>query len=387
MKNFKKIIIICLFMLMSGCYKQDTVITINADKSIDLNIKILSKRALDDNIYFENKDIYDERGLIIEKIQDKEFNGYQITKKYDNIDELSIKTDVEINLNEYLNKEFNDKNLFKVEEGFLKNKYIANFKYKYIENDEIIEIETVESFLQKVEKIYTKALEGYIVSNKVFNLNSDNSNLEFESYISYNAIVDEEGKVTMIEVADGFYSYLKNDLDIKLEDISADDVKSVEKESTSISFTINLPSSAIENNADEVSANNKKLIWKYIDNEEKNIKFTFEIANKSNYYILFGILLISIILLVLLVLLVIKIKNVKKSRIESSTPIHADYDPSIKEIALNDKSKVISIDENEELNKVDNEEQLPSKEIENELIDIINNIEQKEEIIEIKDEK
>jgi hypothetical protein len=89
--------------------------------------------------------------------------------------------------------------------------------------------------------------------------------------------------------------------------------------------------------------------------------------------------------------MVVKIKNLKKANIVSSTPLHTDYDPSIEAIALNEKSNVVSSEEEimqEEQKEVkigDDHPLKPSKEVEDELIDMINTIEKKEDIIEIKE--
>ena len=186
MKYFKRIIIVFLFILMSGCHNQETNITINANKSIDLDIKILSKKPIDENRYNANKDIYAKRNLNIMRLSEENGNGYKITKHYDNIDDLSIETEVKVNLNEYFNEDFADKTFFKVEKGFLKNKYTADFTYKFDDSIENIELETADDFVKKIENIYTRALEKYNESKTRLVLNNENSDLEFNSYIKFN---------------------------------------------------------------------------------------------------------------------------------------------------------------------------------------------------------
>lgn len=391
MKYFKRIIIVFLFILMSGCHNQETNITINANKSIDLDIKILSKKPIDENRYNANKDIYAKRNLNITRLSEENGNGYKITKHYDNIDDLSIETEVKVNLNDYFNEDFADKTFFKVEKGFLKNKYTADFTYKFDDSIENIELETADDFVEKIENIYTRTLEKYNETKTRLVLNNENSDLEFNSYIKYFAICDENGNVTSIDVSDGFYSFTKESITgIMATDILIDDVKTVPEENKNIKFIINLPSSVLSNNATNVSSNGKELEWIYKDNESLNIGFTFEIANKSNYYLLFGVVVLSVILLFLLVLMVVKLKNAKKSKLESSIPILTEYDPSIENIALNEKSNVVSSSHTNDIVEIVDEEEnplKPSKDLENEMMDIINSIEKEEKIIEIKDEE
>ena len=88
--------------------------------------------------------------------------------------------------------------------------------------------------------------------------------------------------------------------------------------------------------------------------------------------------------------MVVKLKNAKKSKLESSIPILTEYDPSIENIALNEKSNVISSSQTNDIVEIVDEEEnslKPSKELENEMMDIINSIEKEEKIIEIKDEE
>lgn len=391
MKNLKKIIIIFLLLFMTGCYQQESTIKINADKSMDLDIKILTKRSLDESLYSDNREAYEKRNISINKIKENEYSGYKITKKYDNIDNYSIESDVKVDINKYLDKDFDDKTLFKVEKGFLKNKYTIDFVYKHDEEKEIYDIESVESFVDKIKTIYDKATEEYELSNKRISLNNENSGLEFDSYIKYNILIDAEGNVILLDVSDGYYSYKKESVEnIVFDDIDIDEINAVNKEISNIVFNIILPASAISHNASNASSNGKELTWNY-NNNELNINLVFEIANKSNYYLLFGVVVLSVLLLFILVIMVVKIKNLKKAKIESSTPIHTDYDPSIKDIALNEKSNVIP-NEDEPIQEIDDTEEIkednplkPSKEVEEELIDMINTIEKKEDIIEIKE--
>ncbi len=393
MKNIKKLIIILVLLFMTGCYKQESTIKINADKSIDLDITVLTKRPLDVSLYNGNREVYAERNINISQIKENEYSGYRITKQYDNIDNYSVEADVKVDISKYLDKDFDDKVLFKVEKHFLKNKYTVDFTYDFDEEKEVYEIESVEEFINKINTIYDNAVEKYSETKDKVTLSNKDSDLEFDNYIEYYVSLNEEGKVISMDIIDGYYSYTKKSTDdnfIDMLNIDVEEIKTLNKDSSDIVFNIVLPSVPISHNASNVSDSGKELTWNY-NNNTLNINLVFEIANKSNYYLLFGVVILSVILLFLLVIMVVKIKNLKKAKIESSTPIHTDYDPSIEAIALNEKSNVVSSEEEimqEEQKEVkigDDHPLKPSKEVEDELIDMINTIEKKEDIIEIKE--
>ena len=120
---------------MTGCVKYKNTMTINNDKSMIFEGSYLISDKLletsDSTTFFpeENKKALEERGVTISDKKENGYTGISLSKKYDNIDKISNESGKEVIISDYLNKDFDDSVLFKIEKGFFKNKYTAIFKY------------------------------------------------------------------------------------------------------------------------------------------------------------------------------------------------------------------------------------------------------------------
>jgi len=133
MKKIKYILLLFLVVLLTGCSKYNMSMKIDKDKRMDFIITILSN--------YENSNITNNINIYKEKLEQygysvNEYNvenkyGMVISKKFDNIDDISNgKRNEEFDLlylykNDY-NKEIESK-MFNVEKGFDTNRYAANF--------------------------------------------------------------------------------------------------------------------------------------------------------------------------------------------------------------------------------------------------------------------
>ena len=136
MKNLKKVIgVLLILTTMTGCVKYKNTMTINNDKSMIFEGSYLISDKLletsDSTTFFseENKKALEERGVKVSEKKENNYTGIAVSKKYDNIDKISNENGKEVTISDYFKEDFDDSVLFKVEKGFLKNKYTANFKY------------------------------------------------------------------------------------------------------------------------------------------------------------------------------------------------------------------------------------------------------------------
>ena len=131
-KIFKTFIFIFMMMLSCSCVKDETVMTINRDKSVDLVINVGYPISGDKTLSIDEiKSKVGNDGFFIDSYHDEKYSGYSLSKKYKNINKISSKKEKNINLAEFINGKFDDSQLFTVKKGFFKNIYTANYTYNF----------------------------------------------------------------------------------------------------------------------------------------------------------------------------------------------------------------------------------------------------------------
>ena len=244
MKNsFKKLLLI-LFVsfLATGCVKMDVSMNINKDKSMNLvMIMAVNKQLLEqsggDSEMIDQEDLKElkEQGFEVEEYKEDSMNGYKASRKIKNIDVISTKDEIASDLS-MTNTDSENKYLFTVKKGFLKNKYIANI---------------TSSDSKSIEDQMNTLTSPDTTTNDTPNNDLD----DFD------------------------YSSLMAGMDMK--------------------FEVKVPYKALDNNATSVSANGKTLTWNLLELDEDNMHFEFELYNMSTIYIIGGIILLIILGLVL----------------------------------------------------------------------------------------
>ncbi len=321
MKNIKKVIAMLLILTtLTGCIKSKTEMTINKDKSMVFETSYLisdkmleySQQTTDDVFTQEQLDYLKKRNLTYEKKSDNGYTGYVLKKVYDNIDNISNETGKEIELSDYLNEGFDDSVFFKVEKGFLKNKYTASFKYNLEYND---------------------------FNDLSYSTQSNNNELAMGTGIGEtttpNTTIDNNttpNNGTLTTPGDGTNDNTTIIGDDTTPSTNEPDYGELTKLASEmeISYTVNLPEKAISNNATESQNDGKKLVWKLTTDSENKIEYVFEVKNMTNYYILYGGIAAGVIIVVLIIIMIIKKGKKGKEVIPAQDkPIHADYDPSI----------------------------------------------------------
>lgn len=322
MKKAKYIILLSLTILLTGCVKSNTSMTINKDKSMSLTSEVLiSDKLLDKEsrlIIKDEKEKLQKKNMTVEEIKDSNgYSGFSVTKKYGNIDKNSKEEYKEIIISNFFDDKFDDSVLFQVKKGLFKNVYTANYKFE-IDNDDFVE-ENNSNETVIDDTTNTPTVENG-TTNVIDNTNNvDGTNNNTEKDISDNA-----------------------DL-IKL----ASEVK--------FKFSVNLPYKVLESNATKKSDDGKKLEWDLNSNDAVKINYSFELYNMNNIYMAIGISIGAIILLIVLIIIKNKIVQKKREKI-SSRPILREYDPSIEDELLektnvnDDESSISSVGVNSNVN-------------------------------------
>lgn len=120
MKKIISVLIITLFM--TGCVKLNASINIHKDKSMDYEILMAFDQSLtNQSINTDSITEAKNNGFTVKEYYDNNKKGYKFTKHINNIDSISTNKDILGSLD--INN--NDKYLFSVKKGFIKNKYTA----------------------------------------------------------------------------------------------------------------------------------------------------------------------------------------------------------------------------------------------------------------------
>lgn len=268
----KSLYILTIFIVaicLSGCVKYNANMEIKKDKSMDFSIIYAM-----DTQYFgdqevlteENRKELEEEGFKVTDYQEDTMKGFTLTKSIKNIDELSTTENTDYSLSNIEE----DKEMFKVEKGFFKNKYIANFKF-----------DTEDSAITEEGTSDGTTTDGY--SDGTIEENPD-------SYSDF--------------PMDGTEGY---------NDSSMDDFSNMATSNLDLSLNVTLPYQAISNNATKTENDNKTLSWDLTSSEIETINFEFELYNMTNiYFTIGGIALLIIIIIVVTVTKHKKRKNIGK---------------------------------------------------------------------------
>lgn len=323
MKKVRIILVALVLLICCGCVKNETIMTINDDKSVNLDLKlgylIKSGKSIDIN---EAKAILNPEGFYIDSFYDNLYSGIEISKNYKNIDDISSTDDITIDFSSISDGTFKDDVLFKVEKGFFKNTYTAKYKYDlskinpyirkvYIVANNASDYANMQEKIKEIAKGYDIELNVELLEKSFHYINLQNLGLldNRDRYVIYsNKIYDFDEYDTFIE-------------DLLSTTTYADSLDSSFDSSYDLTFTVNLPNGIINSNANEV--NDNKLVWVLNPFNENEINFTFEINNNSAVIIIIFTIIILIILAIIGFILYIKREADKKRFIANNTSIRS----------------------------------------------------------------
>ena len=249
MKKLRNLLLVLLVVVVTtGCVKFNANMKIKADKSMEFSVVYAFDKSLmgEDNALKE-EDMAEPKkcGFEVSKYSEGNYEGFKLTKKIANIDEVSSETDVTYNLSGMMDEGVCDGKMFKIVKGEDKNTYIATMKFDADSGN----MEEPDDEKKTNEEVTDDEELGDLVEVpelKEYNLGDEDD--------------DEELSVTS-NGNDMDLSALMNNLDL--------------------SFSVNLPYSAISSNATTKENNNKDLTWKLGATGEQKIEFTFEIPNNA----------------------------------------------------------------------------------------------------------
>lgn len=322
MKKIKYLMLISSLLMLTGCVKNYNTMTIKNDKSMIYESEILISDKIKDTATENfNREEYENAGFTISEAKEDGYSGYKLTKKYDDIDKYSNATGAEVAISDILDGNFDDKILFKVQKGFLKNTYTATFKYEFdsdeYTNDNTIDIEDNNENATEDENNGTTT-ENPEIDN---NLNYENTNTTTDN----DTLIDENNTDTTTDE--------NNEGSGSLEDLG--ELTSLMQE-MKFTYKLVLPYKAISNNASTVSEDGKTLTWNLVSDGVSNINFSFSVYNLTNLLIIVGG---AVLLIVLIVVIIIVVKNKKGSK---DTLIHTDYDPNLANNTANNVSNSVN---------------------------------------------
>lgn len=275
MKKVKYLLLLVLFAIITtGCVKFNATMDIKKDKSMDFSIiYAFDKTILGEGNGVKEEDLAEAKkeGYEVTKYSEGNYEGFKLVKKIANIDEISSEEDVIFDLSGIDEASEDNKYMFKVVKGSDKNTYTAKFKFT-----------ADTSSLMEEEPDDTGA-------NEIANPD------EYEGMDGTMVVPDEDISLT----TDG------SDLDM-----------SALMQSMDLTFSVNLPNSALSSNATTKEDDNKKLTWKLTGEGEQFIEFSFELSNKNNSDMMLYLAVGAAVVVFLILLGVLIMKKKKNNTLE-----------------------------------------------------------------------
>ena len=279
--------ILVLTLGLSGCVKYNANIDIKKDKSMDFSIIY----AMDTQFFgdqeiltSEDRDNLTKEGFEVSNYEDGTMKGFTISRSVKNIDDLSTEKDEDYSLSGIM-EEDSDEKMFKVEKGFFKNKYTANFKFDSSDSG----LSTEDDTTTDDSDIY-----GDITTTDDSNIYNDTTTDDTTTYDDTTTTDDTttyDDSTTIDDSTMGDFSNMTTNMDLSLN--------------------VTLPYSALSNNATSTKNDNKTLSWNLQTSGEEAINFEFELYNLTNIYLTIGAGLI--IVLIIIIIVISKAKRKKKA--------------------------------------------------------------------------
>ena len=152
MKRVKRVLVlfVCI-LLLNGCVKNNTTMTINKDKNVNLEILLIVKNEYKNTFsqMFNTRDL-ERKDFKVTTTTDGDYSGYKITKSFESIDSLSYGTNNTVTISNIIENDFDYSTMFTKKTTFFKDTYTANFiytidKYQELYNPKEEEYENTET--------------------------------------------------------------------------------------------------------------------------------------------------------------------------------------------------------------------------------------------------
>ncbi len=268
-KTMKLLSLIAVVVLMSGCVKYDIGMEVGKDNSVSISLTSAISNSLADYASDSDdseKSALEKKGYTVKEYKDDKWTGFTYTKKYDNIDKISTKDSVKVELSDIMDSEKEDiKYFFQKKSSLFKTTYVANF--------------TIDTTSDSSDE-------------------TDESTTADDSTTS-NDMIDTEGMTEAMMT------------------------------SMELNYHITLPVKADEHNATTVSNDGKELSWKLEYGKVNEIKYEFTKTNTTALYgcVIGGVLLILLVV-ILVVLKVSKKKKPNNNEVPGPGSVEVKNEPS-----------------------------------------------------------
>ena len=172
MRIIKVFLILILLILITGCSNYDMTMKISKDKRVDYSLTILSNSNDFNEEITSYKEKFEQYGYLVEEYKSDNKYGMIVSKKFDNIDNISNgKRSEEFNLL-YLYSDGYDETIeskmFNVEKGIDTNRYAANL---------YVDLSNLGIDLNKATVTYTVMLPNVSVSNNANSITNEGKTL------------------------------------------------------------------------------------------------------------------------------------------------------------------------------------------------------------------
>lgn len=139
-KQIKIFILLFTIVLLTGCVKYDANMEISKDKSMQLSIiYAVDEDLMQGGMLVDDKQKSNliDQGFVVTDYADDMYKGIKLEKSVQNIDTISTTEDTKYSLSSMIDtsEEKERKEMFKIERGFFKNKYIAIFEFDQSNSD------------------------------------------------------------------------------------------------------------------------------------------------------------------------------------------------------------------------------------------------------------
>ena len=279
-KKVLYVLSLCVFMFsLTGCVKFNANMDIKKDKSMDFSIIYAFDTSLfgDESIISdEEKSNLENEGFTVSDYSDGNMKGITLNRKIKNIDSVSSSSNASYDLSGIIDN--SSDYIFTVKKGFLKNTYSAKFNFDASNSDLNL----------------TNIPDEDIISDDEVDIDEDTI-LDDEVDSDEDAVLDNEVDTNNTVLDDEAITDIENDDDFDYSSLSES------MANMDLSFNITLPYSAISNNANSTSDNNKQLSWSLASDQVTSIEFEFELYNLVNIAIVGGCALLLIVLVIILI--------------------------------------------------------------------------------------
>ena len=299
------IMVMFLTLSLTGCVKYNVNMDINSDKSMELSYIIavdptLMGNDINSNIDTKQIEEYKKQGFEVTDFNDGDMKGYKLVKKIKNIDDVSTSGKESFDITKFTNGE--EKYLFNVKKGLLKNKYSTKLVADTSDTDMGVsedDTDTDTSDNTDNDKLALNSDDGTDSTNDTTNdntvngdviINGDSTTTDDTTTSDNNTTDDNNTTSDDSSIDDDFSTF-------------TDGLTNAMSSNMDLSLNINLPYKAISSNATSSNNDGKNLIWKLNLTDTIDAEFAFELYNWTNIYIIGGSLILVIIILLIIIVM------------------------------------------------------------------------------------